>query len=160
MVLPDSAFGLPSEREYPMPDYNHAVVAKMDARLAYDNDMLTKSELSRIDKKADTIIDRHIMREAERRGLVKANPKGRTKNPSAAEHKKAGGDALSKADHYWDEYRDHGRAKDLADAMDWATRAHVEMKYARDPKGLRDAKAVYEEVKAELIRVLEYAPHL
>lgn len=152
-TLPDSAFGLPDEREFPMPDLDHAVAAKMDARLAYDRDLLTKRELERVLKKANTIIERHIMSEAERRGLVK--------NPPEAEHKKAGDDALDKMQEYWWRWFKGGRKPhDLVDAYEWAARAHVEMKYAKDPAGLREAKSWYGLIKKHLTRQLKNVPDM
>jgi hypothetical protein len=130
-----------------MPDFEHAVVAKMDAHLAYDNARITKRQYVKILQKANLIIERHIDREARRRGLLAANP-------SRAQHKKAGNDALKKSQTYWERYLKHNRQKDLVDAYEWLTRAHVEMKYAADRPGLREAKQGYEVAKAELLRRL------
>jgi hypothetical protein len=54
--LPDVAFGLPDERKYPMPDPAHAKNAKARAQAQYDKGNLTKTELKKIDRKADRVI--------------------------------------------------------------------------------------------------------
>jgi hypothetical protein len=142
-ALPASAFGLPKLRAYPMPDIEHAVVAKMDAERAYDSDLIKRRQYERIVSKANRIIERHIEREVARRN--------RKKNPSHADHRKAGNDALKKSRTYWERYLGHHRSKDLVDAYEWLTRAHVEMKYAGDREGLAEAKQGYEAAKAELL---------
>ncbi len=57
-ALPDSAFGLPEERAYPMPDKAHARNAKARAAQQEAKGRLTKSEEKRIDRKADRILDK------------------------------------------------------------------------------------------------------
>lgn len=56
-ALPDSAFGLPESRGYPMPDAAHARNAK--ARAAEESNLgrLSGNEKARIDRTADNIID-------------------------------------------------------------------------------------------------------
>lgn len=56
--LPDSAFGLPTERKYPMPDESHARNAKARAAQQVEKGRLTKDEERRIDRKADEILER------------------------------------------------------------------------------------------------------
>jgi hypothetical protein len=51
--LPKSDFGMPLERKYPMPDRSHAANAKARAQQQFDKGNLSKSELSKIDAKAN-----------------------------------------------------------------------------------------------------------
>ena len=56
--LPESKFGLPEERKYPMPDKSHAANAKARASQQLDDGNLTKAEKEKIDRKADRILDK------------------------------------------------------------------------------------------------------
>ena len=56
--LPDSRFGLPEEHKYPMPDKSHARNAKARASQARNAGRITKAEESKIDRKADRILDK------------------------------------------------------------------------------------------------------
>ncbi len=55
-ALPDSAFGLPHKRAYPMPDASHARNAKARAAEEFDRGNLSAEEKARIDRKADEIL--------------------------------------------------------------------------------------------------------
>ena len=55
---PNSEFGLPEERKYPMPDKSHARNAKARASQQVKKGNLTKSEKAKIDRKADRILDK------------------------------------------------------------------------------------------------------
>ena len=55
-ALPDSAFGLPEKRAYPMPDASHARNAKARASEERHKGNLTTEEFTRIDRKADAIL--------------------------------------------------------------------------------------------------------
>ena len=55
--LPDSKFGLPEEQKYPMPDESHARNAKARAAQQVKKGNLSKSEQTKIDRKADRILD-------------------------------------------------------------------------------------------------------
>jgi len=55
--LPDSKFGLPEERKYPMPDASHARNAKARAEQQEEKGHLSKAQKERIDRKADRILD-------------------------------------------------------------------------------------------------------
>jgi hypothetical protein len=55
-ALPDSAFGLPAERAYPMPDVNHARDAKARASEEYHLGKLSAAQKTQIDTMADAII--------------------------------------------------------------------------------------------------------
>ena len=55
--LKESQFGLPEERKYPMPDKAHARNAKARASQQLHDGNLTKSEKTKIDRKADKILD-------------------------------------------------------------------------------------------------------
>ncbi len=55
--LPGSAFGLPDQRAYPMPDVHHARDAKARAAEEYNRGNLTAAEKAQIDRKADKILD-------------------------------------------------------------------------------------------------------
>ena len=57
-ALPDSAFGLPEIRAYPMPDAAHARNAKARAAEEFHLGNLTASDRARIDKMADLILGR------------------------------------------------------------------------------------------------------
>jgi hypothetical protein len=54
--LKESQFGLPDERKYPMPDKAHARNAKARASQQLNDGNLTKSEKSKIDRKADKVL--------------------------------------------------------------------------------------------------------
>jgi hypothetical protein len=55
---PKSDFGLPEERKYPMPDKAHARNAKARASQQKKKGNLTASEKTKIDRKADRILDK------------------------------------------------------------------------------------------------------
>ncbi len=56
-ALPDSAFGLPAQRSYPMPDAAHARNAKARAAEEFNAGNLSAADRVRIDRKADGILD-------------------------------------------------------------------------------------------------------
>ena len=55
---PKSDFGLPDERKYPMPDKSHAANAKARASQQVKKGNLTKAQETKIDRKADRILDK------------------------------------------------------------------------------------------------------
>ena len=55
--LKESQFGLPEERKYPMPDKALARNAKARASQQLHDGNLTKSEKTKIDRKADKVLD-------------------------------------------------------------------------------------------------------
>jgi hypothetical protein len=55
-ALPDSAFGLPQKRTYPMPDVSHARNAKARAAEEFNFGNLSSSERAQIDRKANEIL--------------------------------------------------------------------------------------------------------
>jgi hypothetical protein len=55
-ALPDSAFGLPETRAYPMPDKTHARNAKARAAEEFNRGMLSARDRTPIDEKADRIL--------------------------------------------------------------------------------------------------------
>lgn len=57
-ALPDSAFGLPETRAYPMPDALHARNAKARAAEEFNRGVLSADDRARIDAKADGILSR------------------------------------------------------------------------------------------------------
>lgn len=54
--LPESVFGLPEKRAYPMPDANHARLAKAMASKEHSAGRLSDDEKARIDAKADRVL--------------------------------------------------------------------------------------------------------
>ena len=56
--LPDSKFGLPDERKYPMPDKAHARNAKARASQQQNKGSITAAEEKKIDRKADRILNK------------------------------------------------------------------------------------------------------
>jgi hypothetical protein len=54
--IPDSTFGLPDERKYPMPDKSHARNAKARASQQAEKGNLTAAEERTVDRKADRIL--------------------------------------------------------------------------------------------------------
>lgn len=56
--LPESKFGLPEERKYPMPDASHARNAKARAEQQEEKGHLSENQKEKIDRKADRILDR------------------------------------------------------------------------------------------------------
>ncbi|MEA2536420.1 MAG: hypothetical protein QOF11_654 [Chloroflexota bacterium] len=57
-AIPESKFGLPEERKYPMPDKAHARNAKARASQQEERGNLTEKEKAKIDRKADRILDK------------------------------------------------------------------------------------------------------
>lgn len=57
-TIPDSKFGLPEERKYPMPDKTHAANAKARASQQREKGDLSAADEKRIDRKADRILDK------------------------------------------------------------------------------------------------------
>jgi hypothetical protein len=57
-ALPESAFGLPETRAYPMPDAVHARNAKARAAEEFNRGILSAADRARIDVKADGILGR------------------------------------------------------------------------------------------------------
>ena len=55
---PKSDFGLPEEHKYPMPDKSHATNAKARASQQVKKGNLTSAEKTKIDRKADRILDK------------------------------------------------------------------------------------------------------
>jgi len=55
---PKSDFGLPDEHKYPMPDKSHAANAKARAQQQVKKGNLTSAEKTKIDRKADRILDK------------------------------------------------------------------------------------------------------
>lgn len=55
-ALPDTAFGLPETRAYPMPDVPHARSAKARAAVDFNSGKLTARDRAPIDEMADTIL--------------------------------------------------------------------------------------------------------
>ena len=56
--LKESQFGLPDERKYPMPDESHARNAKARAAQQVEKGNLSKADERKIDRKADSILDK------------------------------------------------------------------------------------------------------
>jgi hypothetical protein len=56
--LPDSKFGLPDERKYPMPDKAHARNAKARASQQQNKGRITAAEEKKIDRKADKVLNK------------------------------------------------------------------------------------------------------
>jgi hypothetical protein len=54
--LPKSAFGLPKERKYPMPDAAHARDAKARAAQQEHRGTLSAADKKRVDAKADKVL--------------------------------------------------------------------------------------------------------
>ena len=55
-ALPDTAFGLPDRRSYPMPDAGHAGHAKARAAEEFNRGNLTAAEKQQIDLMADELL--------------------------------------------------------------------------------------------------------
>ena len=56
--LPQSDFGQPVQRKYPMPDWRHAANAKSRAQAQYNAGRLSKTERDKIFAKANEIMAR------------------------------------------------------------------------------------------------------
>jgi hypothetical protein len=54
--LPDSKYGLPDEKKYPMPDESHARNARASQQEKKGN--LSAADKKKIDRKADKILDK------------------------------------------------------------------------------------------------------
>jgi hypothetical protein len=57
--LPKSKFAEPEKRKYPIEDKAHARNAKARASQAQNAGRMSKTEATRIDKKADAVLKRH-----------------------------------------------------------------------------------------------------
>jgi hypothetical protein len=57
--IPDSKFGLPEKRAYPVEDKAHARNAKARASQQVKAGHLTKAEEKKIDRKADAVLKKH-----------------------------------------------------------------------------------------------------
>ena len=55
-ALADRVFGLPKTREYPMPDKNHARLAKSGDSRALHVGNITRAQKAQIDRKANHIL--------------------------------------------------------------------------------------------------------
>ena len=55
-ALPDTAFGIPQKRAYPMPDASHARNAKARAAEEFNRGNLSSAEKAQIDRKADELL--------------------------------------------------------------------------------------------------------
>lgn len=55
-ALPESDFGLPGKRAYPMPDKNHAANAKARASQAVNAGRMSESTEEKIDAKANKVL--------------------------------------------------------------------------------------------------------
>ncbi|RKP56374.1 hypothetical protein [Pararobbsia silviterrae] len=62
--MPKSEFGLPGKKAYPMPDKSHAANAKARASQAVDEGRMSKGTKSKIDAKADRVLDKGRDKEA------------------------------------------------------------------------------------------------
>ena len=60
--LPKSDFGMPGERKYPMPDANHAMNAKSRASEMENKGRISASTKSKIDAKANRVLDNDYKR--------------------------------------------------------------------------------------------------
>lgn len=56
--LPKSAFGLPEERKYPLPDKSHAANAKARATQQYEEGNLSAARRAIINAKANKILNK------------------------------------------------------------------------------------------------------
>ena len=56
--LPDSTFGMPGSRKYPMPDKSHAANAKSRASQMVNAGKLSPATAAKIRKKADAMLSR------------------------------------------------------------------------------------------------------
>jgi hypothetical protein len=65
-ALPDSAFGLPETRAYPMPDATHARNAKARAAEEFRSGNLTAKDRTRVDDKANRILGQGLPRQTLR----------------------------------------------------------------------------------------------
>lgn len=57
--IPDSKFGLPEKRAYPIEDKAHARNAKARASQQQNAGRLTKAEEAKIDRRADAVLKKH-----------------------------------------------------------------------------------------------------
>lgn len=57
--LPDSSFGLPKQRKYPINSRGHAINAKARATQMEDKGKLTSSQKAKIDAKANRYLEKH-----------------------------------------------------------------------------------------------------
>lgn len=56
-ALPRADFALPKERKYPVQNKSHAANAKARAQQQYDKGNISQSTLSKIDSKANRVLD-------------------------------------------------------------------------------------------------------
>lgn len=59
-AMPASEYGLPQQRAFPMPDANHARLAKAMASEAEHKGNITPAQEAQIDRKADAILHNKV----------------------------------------------------------------------------------------------------
>jgi len=175
--LPTRAFGIPSQRKYPImvlgrdgkPKYSkgHAVEAKSLAKVQLEKGRIDSRQYKKIVRKADTAI-----RELERaKAKAKRNPPKkkvakkkatkkkatrRRRNPTEAQHEAVGIKALKNSEEYWRGYMaDKSKTNLLVDAYKFLVIAHEELKYAGNAEPRLQADHMLKEAHFELSKLLK-----
>lgn len=106
-----------------------------------------------------------LTKEMVSRGFLELNPRGkkkkaakkksRKKNPSAADHERAGRDALANSEEFHKRYERYGRVNDLLDTYQWLVIAHEELKYSDKSEPRIQARDGLEEIRRQLERIIK-----
>jgi hypothetical protein len=158
--LPAKAFGIPSQRKYPVmiigrdgkPKYSlsHARDAKGRAKQELDKGVINKRQYDQIIRKANL-----AERSAKKSGPKRRNPPPMM-NPSMEDRGRVGEDALQKSEMYWSKYEaDPRKTNFLVDSYKFLVIAHEELKYADDPGVRLAADHALKRAHAELTRRLK-----
>ena len=87
--IPSKKFALPKERKYPVEDVAHAKNAKARAQQQYDKGNLSKSELTKIDRAANKVLNKSGAKKVVKAGAAKgAKPVVKKSAPKKVSKKK------------------------------------------------------------------------
>jgi hypothetical protein len=162
--LPAKAFGIPSQRKYPVmvlgrdgkPKYSlsHARDAKARAKEGLEKGWINKRQYNQIIKKAD-LAQREARKKAPKKKATRRRNPPALMNPSEGERAHTGDEALAKAEMYWRKYEEQpSRTNFLVDSYKFLVIAHEELKYSDEPDVRLAADHALKRAHAELSRRL------
>lgn len=179
--LPARAFGIPSQRKYPVmvlgrngePKFSksHAVDAKARAKEGLEKGWIDARQYKQIVRKADAAIKdvdrgrkkakrnptkkKAAKKKTAKRKATKKKSTRRRRNPSESEHERVGIEALNNSEEYWRGYvADKSKTNLLVDAYKFLVIAHEELKYAGNTEPRLKADHMLKEAHKELSNLL------
>ena len=180
--LPTRAFGIPSQRKYPImvlgrdgkPKYSkgHAVEAKSLAKVQLEKGRIDSRQYKQIVRKADTAIrelerakakakrnptkKKAAKKKVAKKKVAKKKATRRRRNPTEAQHEAVGIKALKNSEEYWRGYMaDKSKTNLLVDAYKFLVIAHEELKYAGNAEPRLQADHMLKEAHFELSKLLK-----